>query len=584
MMAWCHRRNRVGSSLRTFARLLVACLLACAPAQAQADRTALAHQLFDQEHWEELVRFLQATPDRSPELDYEYGVALAHLERWDESRQALEAGRRLAPADKRFSLELAGVAFKQKNYAASAEELHRALRLDPQDGYANDFLATVYYLQSNTEAAVKYWNRVEAGGPKPEVAATLTDPPLRLQPALLDHAFAFSPASTLRLSELRATERRLDNLEVLPVSRVELVARPEGKFDAVLHAQESNGFGATKLEALLRTFRGLPFQEVTPEYFNFRHAAINLISLERWDPDKRRALISVSGPFGLRSTLDPRGRYRLTLDARNENWDIRNEFTGPAPVLASLNMRRTALSAEIIRLAGWRWKWSAGAEVSRRDYRNLLSQEVIAPEFLVSGFELKQTASLEYQFLRIPERRLTATAAAGSQTARVWSEPAHAFEKVQGSVDIRWLPRAKGDDYETRWQARAGRTFGQIPFDELAMLGLDRDTDLNDLRLRAHPGVRDGRKGSAPLGRNYFVASWETDKNLYSNGLLAVKLGPFVDTGTIKDPSSPVFGSQKWLCDTGAQAKLRVLGLGVAFSYGKDLRTGNNAFFTTVMR
>jgi hypothetical protein len=29
----------------------------------------------------------------------------------------------------------------------------------------------------------------------------------------------------------------------------------------------------------------------------------------------------------------------------------------------------------------------------------------------------------------------------------------------------------------------------------------------------------------------------------------------------------------------GAQAKLRVLGVGVTFIYGKDLRTGNNAFY-----
>lgn len=564
---------------------MITCFLARCPAQAPADNATVAQQLFQQEHWEELVQLVQALPERSAELDYEYGVALAHLERWNESRQTLEAGRRLAPGDKRFSIELAGVAFKQKNYRAASEDLHRALRLDPGDSYTNDFLATVYYLEGNTEAAVKFWNRVEAAAPKPQVAETLADPPLRLRSVLLDHAFAFAPASTLRLGELRATERRLENLEVLPFSRLELVARPEGKFDAVLHAQEINGFGATKLQALLRTFRGLPFQEVTPEYFNLRRSAVNVISLERWDPDKRRTLVSVSGPFGLRSALDPRGRYRLTFDMRNENWDIRNGFNGPAPVLASLNLRRAALTADILRVAGWRWKWSVGAEVSRRDYRNIVTEAIVAPEFLVSGFELKQTVLLQCEFLRMPERRLWATAAVGSQAARVWSEPAHAFEKVQGSIDVRWLPQAKGDDYETRWLARGGGTFGQIPFDELSMLGLERDNDLNALKLRAHLGVRDGRKGSAPLGRNYFVANWETDKNIYSNGLLALKLGPFLDTGTIKDPrQAGTFGSEKWLCDTGAQAKLRVLGLGVVFSYGKDLRTGNNAFFTTVMR
>src|SRR5262249_16533482 len=220
--------------------------------------------------------------------------------------------------------------------------------LDPGDAYPSDFRATIYYLEGNTEAAVKYWNRVQAPGPKPKIVKVSSDPPLRLRPALLDHAFAFSPASTLRLADLRTSEARLRNLEVLPFSHLDLVARSEGDFDMAFHAHQLNGFGRTKLEALLRTFHGLPFQEVTPEYFNLNRSAINIVSLERWDPDKRRTLVSVSGPFGFRTAADPRWRYRLISDVRNENWDIRNGFTGPAPVLASLNMRRGAFCAQII--------------------------------------------------------------------------------------------------------------------------------------------------------------------------------------------------------------------------------------------
>ncbi len=117
------------------------------------------------------------------------------------------------------------------------------------------------------------------------------------------------------------------------------------------------------------------------------------------------------------------------------------------------------------------------------------------------------------------------------------------------------------------------------------MLGLERD---NDLPMRAHIGTRDGRKGSAPLGRNYFLATWEADKNIYGNGIVVLKLGPFldtgkIDTGKIADPSAAL-GSHKWLWDTGAQAKLKVFGTGVVFSYGKDLRSGNNAFYLALLR
>ena len=73
------------------------------------------------------------------------------------------------------------------------------------------------------------------------------------------------------------------------------------------------------------------------------------------------------------------------------------------------------------------------------------------------------------------------------------------------------------------------------------------------------------------------------DKNLYGNGLIAVKLGPFLDSGKITG-SSGTLGAHNWLWDTGLQAKLRVLGVGVTFVYGKDLRTGNNAFYFTAGR
>ncbi len=137
-----------------------------------------------------------------------------------------------------------------------------------------------------------------------------------------------------------------------------------------------------------------------------------------------------------------------------------------------------------------------------------------------------------------------------------------------------------GDDYALHEQVRAGKTFGQVPFDELFMLGLERD---NNLWLRAHIGTREGRKGSAPLGRNYFLSNWEIDKVVYDSGLFAVKLSPFVDTGKITDPSG-VFGSRQWLSDAGIQLKFSVLGVGVTFTYGKDLRTGNNAFYATTDR
>lgn len=529
-----------------------------------------------EERWAELVQRLAPLGNRSAEQEYEYGIALAHLERWDQARAALLRGSRLQPSDKRFPIELGGIAFKQKQNGQAISYLRRALRLDAKDDYANDFLATLYFLQGNLEAAVKYWNRIST--PKPRIAAQVNESSLRIRPALLDRAITFSSGEAMRLAQLRSTDSRLQNLEIFPSYRLDLVAQPEGGFDSVLRAQELNGFGNTRAEALLRTFRGLPFQEITPEYDNLRGSATNVIAIARWDPDKRRYAVEISGPTG----QAPQWRYRIGVDVRNENWAVRNGFTGPPPVLAALNLRREAGSAQISHLIGWPWQWSLGAEFSNRDFRNIVPGAILSAPLLADGFELKQTATIQYQILRSPEHRLEISSGAGSQAGKVWSQPSQSFEKVQGWLSAHWFPRARGDDFETVCSARGGRTFGNLPFDELFMLGLERDND-PALWMRAHIGTRDGKKGSAPLGNNFFLSKWETDKNIYSNGLLTVRLDPFIDTGKITAPGGAL-GSQKWLTDTGAEAKLRVLGVGVALVYGKDLRTGNNALYVTLAR
>lgn len=541
---------------------------------AQDASSNLAHQFFEQERWQDLVDIPSEKSLHSAESAYERGIALAHLERWGEARTSFLAGGRLAPRDKRFPLELAGVAFKQKKPSQSIVYLHQALRLDPGDAYTHEFLATIYYLRGNTEAAVKYWNRVH----KPMLVAVRTDPETRVRPALLDHAFAFAPASVLNLDELYASAARVQSLGIFPVYRFDLVAKDDGDFDNVFRSHELNGWGSTWAEGLLRTFSGLPLQEVTPQYYNLNRSAINLLSMIRWDPDKRRYTFELSMPLA----REPRWRVAFDVDVRNENWDVlgSGSVAGASPLLA-VNMRREVFRASISRLVGARWKWSLETELSDRDYRNSLALQPLPPQTLAQGFQLKQTARAGYEIWRSPEHRFDLSASGDAQAARLWSTPGQSFEKLQSSILAHWLPLARGDDLETSWQLRAGKTFGNPSFDELFMLGLERD---NDLWMHGHIGTRDGRKGSAPMGGDYFLSNWETDKNIYSNGLLTIKLGPLLDTGKISDSSLPAFGSQKWLWDTGAVLKVKVLGVQAGFSYGKDLRSGNNSFYATVGR
>jgi hypothetical protein len=526
-------------------------------------------ELFAEQRWLEIVQLAETEPARSADTNYYYGTALARLDRWAEARIAFQNGLRQKPGEKRFLIELAGVSFKQKNNAEAVEYLRRALRLDPADAYANDFMASLYFLQGNLEAALMYWNRVS----KPHIEEVRIEPSLKVDPVLLDHAFAFAPAEVLRRSQFQATEARVGGLGIFPTYRFDLEARPDGKFDSVFRARERNGWGNTKVEGLLSLFRGLPFETVHPEFFNIRGRAVNSRSLIRWDKEKQRFWTNLSGPFN----GDTKWRYGLDLDLRDENWVVRRSFTGPAPPLARLKLRKQAFTADATSFVNGRWNWSSGFELSHREFRDVSPGIGLTPKLLGQGFQLKHLAQLNYDLVRAPQRRFFVTTGASTQIGRIWSEPSQAFAKPQGLVQGSWFPRSSSDDYKVDWKIRAGKTFGEIPFDELIVLGVERD---NDLRLRGHIGTRDGRKGSAPMGRNYFLSNWELEKRVFSNGLISIMLGPFLDTGKITDPS-PTLGSRNWLWDAGVQVKARVLGVGVAFSYGRDLRSGNNAFYVS---
>jgi hypothetical protein len=272
---------------------------------------------------------------------------------------------------------------------------------------------------------------------------------------------------------------------------------------------------------------------------------------------------------------------QLYFGARNENWNLSATFLAAGPALGDLNLRRMAGGIELHSVASGRWSWSTGMEVASRSFRNLPAITTTAERaFFSDGDSFAYWLRADRSLLRVPEHRLTLDASAEGRIGRTFADNLGAFGTARGSLDAHWLPRATGDDYELRTRVRAGATLGSVPFDELFQLGVERD---NDLWLRGHAGTTGGRKGAAPLGRRYFLANWEMDKNVYSNGLFTVKLGPFLDTGGIAD-SSGLFGSQRWQWDTGAQCKVRVLGsITVVLIYGRDLRGARNVLYATVL-
>jgi hypothetical protein len=380
----------------------------------------------------------------------------------------------------------------------------------------------------------------------------------------------------MRREDWLSSDARLDAMGIFPAYSIKLSARSDEKFDAEFHGIERNGFGNGWLQSAVSVLSGLPYETVYPSYFNIWGSATNFDSLVRWDAQKRRVWVSLAGPV----RTFPQWRWQVVADGRDENWAVRNSFTGTSPVLGSFKLKREIAGGTVTSIHSGRLQWSSGGEFSHRTYSDVASGSVLNPDLVSPGYELKYLGSVKAKLIDMPEHRFTVDSAASSESARLWSSPARFFEKVQGGATLHWLPQAEGDRYEFAQRVRGGGVLGTAPVDELWMIGVERD---NDLWLRGHIGTRDGRKGSSPLADRYFLSNSDFYRSVWGNGLISVKAGPLLDVARAGAPTAGL-ATQQWLFDVGAELKLTVLGTGVVLTYGRDLRTGNNAFYGSAVQ
>jgi len=526
----------------------------------------IVRTLYESGEWADAIRVVSEANTLSTDLYLYQGLALARLGRLHEAESVFLHARRIYPDDRRFPLELAGVAYRNADNAAAKKYLREALRLAPADNYGNDFLASLYILDGNLEAALKQWNRIG----EPVVQTFQFEPVPALDPVLRERTFAISPGQVLTLERLRITEANLDRMGVLSGYRFDVTPRPDQRFDvkfrSIQNVQPLHGW----LGRLLPIASGLPYRAIYFDRYNLGERAINLNSLWRWDPNKRRIAASLSGPVW----LNPRLRYRFVVDARDENWDVSTTYFSRQDGLRHLILQKVETGVDLeVGLTG-KLQWTTGARVEGRRFRN-----GDGSRFFEDGWSFEQRNRLDYRIWAWPERRVRADASALLQIGRLFMGPPSTFATVQGDLKGLWLPQSKAEKWVVSARMRGGRTFGMLPFDELFMLGMERD---NDLWLRGHLGARDGRKGSAPLGSEYALSQTEVDRTLLQLPFFRLQVGPFFDAGWIADPSRQ-FGSRGWMQDAGAQAKITTIGsVKWTLVYGRDLREGRGVFYTAV--
>ena len=538
-----------------------------------SDLIERARILLENGEWQTLLSVVSATPEGPPDLDYYRGMALAGLRQWDEARRAFECGWKKAPSDKRFPLELAGVAFRSGSPGECRRRLKDALSIDPDDPYANEFLGTVYFIEGNLDASLKYWNRIG----KPHVEQVITDPEPRLHPVLLDRAYAFSRGSLLTLKELENTGANLDNLRVFPRRGMTLVARKDGDFDLTVRLSEQNGWGSSTAERLFSLLRESPYQTLHYDLYNMGRSAWNLESSIRWDAQKRRLRGALSAPI----SGNPKWNLQFAVDGCRENWDISRSLQRPSSLPTTFQFQSLGAEATLRFVPTADWIMESRVTISDRKFEVPAQDNGVPSELFAAGFSVRYDAQVRRRMLSNPDERLRLDLTAFGRIGRVLETAAGTFGGVGAGLEFNWLPTSEEGKLRVtaRWQAAKSR--GSLPLDELYSLGLERD---NGLFLRGHAGLDHGRKGAGPLGPDFVLGNFEIDRAVFQGSFMELRLGPIFDTGKTYDPTG-YFGLPEWQFDVGIMMKLSVLRLAeIQLSYGRSLRSGGGAFFSQISR
>lgn len=500
-----------------------------------------------------------ADEQNDPDALFLRGMSLARLDRWDEAGATLRRGQSLAPRDPRFPTELAGVAYRLQDFRDSRRLLRRALRLAPEDEYARNFLGSLYLLDSNVDAALTQWNQLD----QPHIASVELPAGLHTDAVLLDRAFAFAPATTLQLSELRTSRARLNLLDAFRSYAFDVVPEPPGDdYRLRLRASERAGLFRSPWRSLIRSARGLPYRTIFLEHDNGGGNASSLHAVARWDPYRRRANLVYSRPL----VGEARYRWRVFGDAREERWDLTRR------VADSPNFRLAKLEAgagfDSVVNGSFRWGGEAAAVV--RTFQGETPDSVRMPDAAGARTEVH----FNWMPLYFPARRIAVTTETRIGLGSIADDAGALYGRAETAAQLRW---SSGGNWSFQTRASAGALPGKAPFDELYILGVERD---NDLVFRGIRNDADGRKGSAPVGDRFWLSSTELTRQVARFTLAEIHAGPFFDVGVIRD-SRDRFGDPRTQLAAGIQVELRLFGaFGVKLLYGRDLRTGQDLFFS----
>ena len=529
---------------------LILALLLAPPQQGSADAGLAA---FREGRYEDAARLLQGAMVAAPSYEGLLSLGLAHgrLGRHAEAAAAFDRALALDAARPEAWVERGGLRFLEKNYAAAASDLRRALALS-EDAYTRDLLAASLHLAGRSEEALEVWNALG----RPRLRSLEIEGLQHTRDRVARRELTLAEGDVLDVAKLRESRLRLQELGIF--DRVSFRSAPQGDGQADLDVivTEQHGF-ARSLPELAAVTAGYAARGTAHlRYANLAGTGISLTANYRWQ--KRRPELSFAvtwpRPLGLPAVLQLRA------------FDGQQEY-----VLAGEALRRDAkgLDLGLRRVLGSR---TVGELTLRTRDRSLSRARPDAPPGEIVGLE----AGIERRLLETHRHRLDGAMRLFGAPAALGSDLRYA--RSLATLEYRgFLVPPDGVFFERSVLAAKlwwGAGSVGLPVDEMFAPGGSPEMELP---LRARRQRDGGALGASPIGRTLLLGNLEWRQRVWGGAFAQWGTVLFCDAGHV---GSTAEGPERTLIDVGLGLRVALGGsLWVRADFGHGLADGSNAFF-----
>jgi hypothetical protein len=436
--------------------------------------------------------------------DAHYGLALSRAlqGRVEEARADFLRVIELDPMRADACFEIAAGFLSGQAYREALAWVSKGLRIAPEDSFGLDLAGTAFYLSGARTVALRYWNRL--------------DRPHLSQLRILSHGgvarqrvaeeFALRPGDLLSWEEIEKARWRLGQHRYI----TDVVIDPtpgstpdEYSLDVTVNGRRGVGSPA---EFIFGTLADIGFQTLRFNYWNIAGSGVTMTSQWRWLSDAQLLRVDFDSPRPLHIPV----YSRLAFSRRDETWNLGT----PAE---DFRLTRTDLGIGFtipVRLPAFSLALGGGGR--RRDFEPAVDPGAPLDPAVVES-RIRERKAVGVLWLRAAPRlqpaerqlsrgwSLRATARAAVDTGWVRGDSGLSVSRASAASDLRFTRTTAGGRQQLVSVAvQGGKLFGPSPVETHFVLGMGPDADFP---LHAHPYLRGGQPGSAPMAASFLTGS-----------------------------------------------------------------------------